>query len=337
MSTARKTLAFRMVAERLTNPLGELLGSVAELWSMLVISEGIPLADTSPFGVLPGDSEVSRRPSVQATPAARIDLPERKRSASPERSADPSSVHTTATAAPLFSFRGSRVASQRSAEGKPGKVPSPPRYDEHGAVQSSAGKLGPVSESVVGDQEKPDAPMFSGMRDPARKPAIPSEAAASLQAGSLSAGELPPAHPGQPPRPFEILDELASELLAARPAPVAVQNPSVGVGNHDLSLAPATTQVGTELRQSRNMQAVGRNYQSEPDVLRAFEASPTEKPFLREHAAVAAQLPPGIQKFPEVAASIAASQGSHVDAETLAALVNEILAEQARRHGVDLS
>jgi hypothetical protein len=38
-----------------------------------------------------------------------------------------------------------------------------------------------------------------------------------------------------------------------------------------------------------------------------------------------------------VAAPIAASAGPSLDAETLAALVNDVLAEQARRHGVDLS
>jgi hypothetical protein len=38
-----------------------------------------------------------------------------------------------------------------------------------------------------------------------------------------------------------------------------------------------------------------------------------------------------------VTAPIAASAGPSLDAETLAALVNGVLAEQARRHGVDLS
>jgi hypothetical protein len=34
---------------------------------------------------------------------------------------------------------------------------------------------------------------------------------------------------------------------------------------------------------------------------------------------------------------LAPSAGLSLDAETLAALVNDVLAEQARRHGVDLS
>ena len=334
MSRARQTIAFRMVAEKLTNPLGELLGVIAEVKSMLVMGREIPLADVSPFGVLPKEAAASREASVEGRSATYIDLPERRASTRAERLRAESRIDSADTAYPVFSLRRSPVGFPKSMEAQTRRLPSRSPYGEEGPSRSTAGELGALAEPVAAEPGTMALPLVPRARESVVErfnPPVPQGEAARLWSGAL-----PEPRPRETATPFEIIDVLASELLAPRPTPFATLGAAAGTSGQDVSATP-TPQPSTDSQRSSIAPGVLSSGPEEREVQRLVEESEPEKSGPRDVASMESGTRPAIANFPEVAASSASSPRFHPDAETLASLVNEVLAEQARRHGVDLS
>jgi hypothetical protein len=314
------------VAQSLARPAPGFLDGIALVKSSGVLTQQLPLSMDSPFGALP-DAAFSGGSIAPPEPAGRIDAPKIVRNVA-ERPPEAVRRDARITPLPVFSLRrGARPGTPEQAahtsppSARPTTVDSP-------ALKDSASNLATL-EAV----RPPDTRLLALPR--AEAPPSQSSGAARLASAMTSQAEAP-ARPGQTTRDaMELLDSIATELLAA---PAAA--PRGGA-----SASPAQTPFA---RQSEPRQAIAP---SRMDPGRDFPALAHDTG--RPHAPAlelpsidpAASAPPSSSSLviapqapsPKTAVGAEPVASPHLDPELLASLVNEVLVEQARRHGVDLS
>ena len=320
MSRAAAILAARSVATHLAQPAPELLNAIAAVKGCGLLTQSLPLADASPFGGLPDATEETGGGFAAAVPAARVDLPRPRVAAVGQPVPAAEQKPGGGAQAPVFSFRRSGAAPV-------------------GTAASPAGTNG-VREDTASTRERVATELPAIER---RETAAASSAAPVVRpVGARITPTSEVRRPDQAAQAIELLDALATELLAAPvleppalhtgappdaraaargAAPVFEQvrgeSPST-VLSEFTSAPPAETRVVSHLRMDhRSLTVAARNEQPG-----AGSASASADIHL---------VPNQYPAVPE------ASAPSHLDAETLASMVNEVLAEQARRHGVDLS
>ena len=321
---------------------------------MLMMGREIPLADFSPFAVLPEEPEVSRRAFGDARPAAHIDLRERPRSTGAGRPQADNRTGPASTPSPVFSFRKSPTASERMAEAQLGRrasvggsealpssrqsagIDAPFPNEEPATSRRSLREASPLAQPGTAEPgTSPEALVVAQIQAATMEEAKEQGTATSVESANLRVTRSPGTLFGQAEMPFEILDALASDLLAAQLTPAfRVSDAAPGSQGQDVSSSRRFDD--SQERSSAIRDAVSSG-PGEREIQAQFEASQPEYPFLCNPRSLDAAAQQTVASPPEASALAAISSRLHLDAETLASLVNQVLAEQARRHGVDLS
>jgi hypothetical protein len=377
-----------MMAARLSNPLPEFLGDIADLQAMPLLTQELPLVDVLPFGALP-DPPINQVTASAAEQHARRSIFREREEPSGhlQRVTEPARP-IVQLAAPLFSFRrpGGVTAEPQLSSGKshrnrlssvPGPLvsqcgigdaclpeeeslksglPNPPGYvlppstaePASEPLHQTTGERAKIRQrpasTIVGavatelmallTDTRSAAPVTSsaGLQSPA-PPLVPSIGlpwTKAIEPDPFQPSNPQPAHVtplNQATRPraksheapaAEILDILTRELLAllseGRSSPL-VASPRLTPDS-----VPASGVVPAAISILDNLQ----------------NAEVVEKKDIHDEAFTPAGALAS-STWPEAAAFVAPSSRTELDAETLASMVNEILSEQARRHGVDLS
>jgi hypothetical protein len=304
VSRAGAIFGFRSVAGRLAQPAPEFLEAIAAVKGCGLLTQRLALAEVSPFSGLPDATEEAGG-FPAAVPAGRMDL-ERRVAAPAERAEGVAERKPGGGAqAPVFSFRR-REAGTVEAAGAPAGATG---VHEIAARARSATELPAVERR--GSAAAGAAPAVPPVRGEVTRELEVRRADEAVQA-------------------IELLDALASELLGApglEPAPLRA------------GAAPDASAAAREAAPAFDA-ARGQEPRLAP-VLRIDDRSLTVAAqtiaVQNERAAVPAEARPGVRSGSAFGEAPGATQSSQLDAETVAAMVNEVLAEQARRHGVDLS
>ena len=324
MSRAGAILAVRSVAEYLAQPAPEFLDAIAAVKGCGLLTQNLPLANASPFGGLPDAAEELTASFPSTARAAGMDLPRPVIAASAQPGQSAQQKPGGREQPPVFSFRrGSTTPAQ----------PAPPR-----AV--TGGKKAIESVERASSATEPPGIVRQEGSQPSSPVALLSIAPSQI---ALAAGSRPANGSEQA---IELLDALATELLAAPVAepPVLRAGAPPDAKPSARQVAPAFDQVRGETS-STVLSEVTAPPPAEAGVvshLRIDHRSLTAAAQNERSRAGSASEPAGLR--PAAVGNIVpnppvleTSAFSRLDAETLASMVNEVLAEQARRHGVDLS
>ena len=347
MKTAREVNAFRRVVTVLAAPAPAVYRSVLFAGASPLLSPELPMVDESPFAALPdgagipgedgGSGAAVRRAAALA--AASPGLARQQDESALAPSVSPGGAN--ASAPPVFSFR--RPAQRKAAARfEPVAAAAPPLARVPTGVLGTAPASFPASGSAAGAALNTACEEVGRLADAllsgARRETTNSVAAdrsltvaapnahprgtAVPERAQSGAGQSSPSFAPVVARPAVGRLELhASGELAPRPAPSAPASfPETGP-------APRTAweEVG---------RLAGALLSPAAESSAAFPSPGQPPPHSSEPSQshrVAA--PPPVDERPRLGD---ASLGE-LDAEWLAALVNDVLAEQARRHGVDLS
>ena len=350
MTAAREVSKFRRVVALLASPDPLVYGGVIFGGASPLLSQALPMVDESPFAALPDGTEI---PGVAAGVAARrataLDaaspvlavgkapgLERRETAAAPSR--------TNASAAPVFSLR--RAGGGRFAQG--GRQATDLAEAAASAALPAAGG---VRELQAGSEYVPaSAPAEAGRRidNPPQLAKLPhrgEDEGMRPQAGVGKLKHAPPMHAAGAAlnAALEEVGRLADALLS-------------GTGESSASFSPVgePAATGGELELPLRSQASVGRLKPAPPLNTAMEevgrlagtvvGGGGESSASFAPTAAASRGGPAGQtlgqtgNFRQSAPEIHVSPGiAAPDAEWLAALVNEALTEQARRHGVDLS
>lgn len=319
MSRRQAIAAVRRVLSSLARPLPDFSSMDSASTSGLLFAK-LLLADVSPFSALPESGIEQDRTSNVTEPVIRTDLPTSR----PLQTAisRPALQHRDASGntVPAFSFRRAAGKStppglrQQEAGNTPLELPSRP-------VLSDRGESGPEARTV-GHTTPPDA-KGSHAQTP------------------LWHVEVSERH-GLPSKPAIVLvDEIATEILAATKGQYSLPQASAAEQRDAARHRPATHDPGFSDIDSVDYafpaRHVASHAPSHPAAAEGSAGAPAlEAPvFTSAIGEVPVRQSAGLNvsdlPFERTPAS------ADLDAETLASLVNEVLAEQARRHGVDLS
>jgi hypothetical protein len=307
------------MARKLAQPAPEFLHVIAAVKSSGLLMRELPLTGASPFGGLPDTALDQRQASAEpADPAARIDLLRRAAAARrhPESTQEKHDAKTAAS--PVFSFRRiqrSAVLAKSEARALPAAV-NPIDAVDSGALAAETPAEFERRESEAA--APPPSMVFTPVPSPAAIPHPRNMAGAAI----------------------ELLDALATELLAA-PSTATDRSP----------LHPAAYAGGgaptVNSRQDQTPDVSLRMAGHQPDVnpvqetlslaplSTAYNGPQAVHPVMRAGGAPSLPGLPQVSMESVIVSPPAASP--NLDAETIASLVNEVLADQARRHGVDLS
>jgi hypothetical protein len=323
VSSAADLLAVREIAERLARPATRLEALTARVLESPLLTQSLPLTDVSPFGVLRdaavsppdragGNDSAYRAELLRPLPTTRTVAPE-------------ASGGTSRASSPVFSFR--RPPATRSTTG-------------HGARSSSTAESDPGTRGESSRLASFPPDRLPG--DPSMAiPEVAPMGSASEPPSSAPAGR---SAPGAEPPTIELVDALASELLAAprpeRRSPDRVESTPI----HPAARAVASPDpLAPRAPAGRDHDPLSAAERAEPIALAPGQTRGTATLLPEPAVPAASPAPAALAATPTRAAGHAVttvtttSAGFSLDAETLAALVNEVLAEQARRHGVDLT
>ena len=323
MSRAGAILAVRSVAEYLAQPAPEFLDAIAAVKGCGLLTQSLPLANASPFGGLPDAAEELTASFPSTARAAGMDLPRPVIAASAQPGQSAQQKPGGGEQPPVFSFRrGSTTPAQ----------PAPPRAGTDGTKA-----IEPVERANSATEPA------GIVRQEGSQPSSPDALLSIAPSQTALAGSRPPNGSEQA---IELLNALATELLAAPVAepPVLHAGAPPDAKPSARQLAPAFDQVRGETS-STVLSEVTAPPPAETGVVshlridhRSLTAAAQNERSRAGSASESAGLRPAaggsIVPNPPV---LETSVFSHLDAETLASMVNEVLAEQARRHGVDLS
>jgi hypothetical protein len=304
------------VAGRLAQPAPEFLEAIAAVKGCGLLTQRLALAEVSPFSGLPDATEEAGG-FPAAVPAGRMDL-ERRVAAPAERAEGVAERKPGGGAqAPVFSFRR-REAGTVEAAGAPAGATG---VHEIAARARSATELPAVERR--GSAAAGAAPAVPPVRGEVTREL-------EVRRAERAVPGMEVRRPDEAVQAIELLDALASELLGApglEPAPLRA------------GAAPDASAAAREAAPAFDA-ARGQEPRLAP-VLRIDDRSLTVAAqtiaVQNERAAVPAEARPGVRSGSAFGEAPGATQSSQLDAETVAAMVNEVLAEQARRHGVDLS
>jgi hypothetical protein len=323
VSRASSISAARAVAQSLARPAPGFLHSIALVKSSGVLTQQVPLSMDSPFGALP-DAASSGGSVAPPEPAGRIGAPKIVRNLA-ERPPVAERRDANITPLPVFSLRrGARAAKPEHAAPT---APPPAR---------------PFTIATLEAVRPPDT----------RLPAAPrAEASPAPSPGAVRLAAAMTNHPETPTRPrettreaMELLDSIATELLAA---PAAAPR-----GAAAASPAPPPPARESEPRQAivPSHRKPGRDFPALAHDAGRPGTTNLELPLIDSAASAQVSLvprPAAVTSFSLAVASQTSSSPTatgdaqpaspQLDPELLASLVNEVLVEQARRHGVDLS
>jgi hypothetical protein len=319
--------AARTVIGRLAHPLPESLrgGGDGRAAALGLLTQELPLADASPFGALPKSVSGESGGSQTAQRGGRMDAP-RPALAPPRPAPGVSEPAESTSAHPVFSFRG-RGPGARAPE-PDGKTISGPK-----ALGSNPARPKPVVDLPPVEVRIPEAARLEAhnlFSEPAAFDNLVSPPQAPPAVRPLSATT----------QVYELLDSLATELMAV-PAPAPS---STGARAGEPEARPGTVFDAYPLPEhapSTSTQGVP-DLPPDPPALWSTASAPTIAHGLRRdtlpgHTASPPALRPVRGGSPSLPLPVDRPALSSLDAETLASMVNEVLAEQARRHGVDLS
>jgi hypothetical protein len=354
--------AFRLAATMLKNPAPGLFADIAIPEEALRnLTQELPLVSFSPFGALPGDiaygrGEPPHRPA--SLPSAHITEHQATRPVAQEPAVQP----------PVFSFRQSNASDvpteqrqqPRSVQGVPrestGGTTADGRdieMDEHRTIYPMTLLNGLAEDALrTVEQGTPDVPVrragMSTTSIPSGERTVPSrEPGPRVDHG---ADYHTPPEPGSPrlPDPVEAFPDAAGSGDPDLPVSSSGDLPELDPeGNSAVALIDSLAEqvLVPEARIDESLPASRTGGGGAPVTARVWEQPGQEadlgrSPFaLSDGAAreeVAGHNPPGsLRSDPNGIAEETFAR--NIDAETLAALVNDVLVRQARRHGVDLS
>jgi len=311
VSQAASLFAVRRIARALAQPTLKFLDGVALVQSCGLLTQELPLAVASPFSILPETAgERQQEGSPHADSAGRIELPQRVGTA-PCHSEPAANMRAGETAsAPVFSFRRKESTAPPEAD----TALAPPAVLKIIDGRESRARAKEIPAEIPDPKNT-----VAGSADALHRATHVLREGAAVARPREMAGTV-----------IELLDSLATELLAS-PA----LNPMPASAERDV------TSKNTEQRQT-SLPAAGH-----PAASSAPELLHTMQPLFFDSAPQSAHIMPQSYGAPnltgtswaqtESAAISPAPPSPNLDAETLASLVNDVLAEQARRHGVDLS
>jgi hypothetical protein len=365
MKSAREVSKFRRVVEVLAAPDRLVYGGMIFGGSSPLLSQELPMVDESPFAALPDSAEVSgenvasggaaRRATTlgAASPVVAVGKAPGLARRRDETAVAPSAATAgNGPAVPVFSLRR---AGQREAGGRVGQVG---RQAAEAAASAALPAAGGVRELQAGSEHVPaGAPAGAGRRidNPPQLAKLPHKGKDEETRRQAGFGKLKHAPPMQAVSPAAALNAALVEVGRLADALVSGAGGSDGSfaspgelsatagGNGVRSLEELRPQAGVGGLQPLDtaMEEVGRLAGAlvggGGESLASFAPLGAPTAAASQGGYPAGQTLGQTANLRQTAPEIHVTPGFAADAEWLAALVNEALTEQARRHGVDLS
>jgi hypothetical protein len=369
MSSGKELRAFRRVVEALRDPAPAVIHLLAAPRDKTLLSQELPLPDRPPFAALSSLREAGASGGEPALVSAATTYVTELRAAkaAPAYSAE---VRATEAAQPTTGAGRVPLFSPPATNGPAAAV-----YPLRTGAKRSALSAPLTATEAAGPGETAEVLPFP-QRDNPRDMTLAGSAAnqARTPAEYETVGTAPPGTSPPPSgsrdgyaeaslnRAFEEAGRMASALLAREsPAQSVVDPPAESrydvAPGHSLTGSPGVSGAGIGARRGQPSAPLERgtlewNRVGGAGVAVADPASQTASASPVAAPALAASTPPYPAAFQRPIAAFASpgrnpqtvapgefetAAGTHPDAEYLAELIGEILAEQARRHGVDLS